>query len=63
MLVNPGSVGQTRIGPSGAHWAVLDIEKMTVTNKITQYDVEEVIEEAGRIDPDVPYLQQVLQRS
>lgn len=62
MLINPGSVGQPRTGSPGAYWAILDTAKMEIIHKTSQYDIENVIAEAAQIDPDVPYLQRVLQR-
>jgi len=62
LLINPGSLGQARTAPCGAHWALLDIDRMQLEQKVTSYDMDSVIREAQKIDSDIPYLSEVLQR-
>ena len=62
VIINPGSVGQPRNYIPGADWAILDFDTLDVQLKHIQYDISEVVEEAKRIDPELPYLAQVLFR-
>ena len=63
LIMNPGSVGQPRDGAGGASWGVFDTEMSTAQIISTEYDVKGVIAEALSIDPEVPYLQEVLKRN
>jgi len=62
IIINPGSVGQTRDYKPGASWALWD----TVTNDVIfykeKYDVNPVIEMCQTYDPDIKYLANVLVR-
>ena len=62
VIINPGSVGQPRNNIPGADWAILDLNTLDVQLKHVQYDISAVAEEAKRIDPELPYLAQVLFR-
>jgi len=61
LILNPGSVGQAR-DRTGASWALLELDNLTVQLRHVRYDVKEVIKETRRIDPEVPYLTEVLKR-
>jgi putative phosphoesterase len=62
MLVNPGSVGQARDIGGFACWALIDTQTQTVMLKRTAYSTCELVEEARRRDPHLPYLVDVLHR-
>lgn len=61
-LLNPGSVGQPRNGQPGAHWALWDTQSNLITLHIEAYDPSALIAEAKTMDPDIPYLHEVLVR-
>ena len=62
VILNAGSVGQPRNYIPGADWAILDLDTLDVQLRHVQYDISAVVEEAKRIDPELPYLAQVLSR-
>jgi len=62
VVLNPGSVGQPRDIGNLASWAVIDTANRSVVQRRTSFDTALVAEEAGRIDPGVPYLVEVLTR-
>lgn len=61
-IVNPGSVGQPRDGRIGAAWALYDTSARTCEFYAEPYNIHAVIDEARRIDPELPYLRDILQR-
>jgi putative phosphoesterase len=61
-VLNPGSVGQPRDVGNLASWAIINTANRSVMPRRTLFDVAPVIEEAQGIDPNVPYLTDVLQR-
>jgi len=61
-LVNPGSVGQSRLEGGYANWAVIETKKKSVEIKATPYNVSELISEIALNDPDIPYLREILLR-
>ena len=62
LLVNPGSVGQSRKGPAGAYWMLWDTALNKVEQKTVSYDMETVIEEVSGVDRQIKYLSEVLKR-
>jgi len=62
VILNAGSVGQPRNYIPGADWAVLNLDTLGVQLRHVQYDISAVFEEAEHIDPEIPYLSQVLSR-
>lgn len=62
LLVNAGSVGQSREKGGIASWVILDTYNKSLTFKYTPYDVHLLAKKAKQIDPHVPYLHQVLLR-
>lgn len=62
IMINPGSVGQSRNGVLGANWALLDTADMKVEIRVSKYNIQNVIDETKLIDPDMPYLGSVLRR-
>ena len=61
-IVNPGSVGQARDKGGMASWAVLNTANRSIVFKHTPFDVEVLKDQAMRIDPECPYLWEVLER-
>lgn len=62
VILNAGSVGQPRNYIPGADWAILNLDTLGVQLRHVQYDISAVIEEAEHINPELPYLAQVLYR-
>lgn len=62
LLVNVGSVGQSRDKGGVASWVIFDTYNKTLVFKNTNYDVRSLVEKVKQIDPHVPYLYQVLLR-
>lgn len=62
VVLNPGSVGQPRDVGNLASWAIIDTSNRSVMQRRTAFDTAPVAEEAKRIDPEVPYLVEVLAR-
>ena len=62
VVLNAGSVGQPRNYIPGADWAILDLDTLNVQLRHVQYDISTVVEEAEHINPELPYLAQVLFR-
>ena len=62
VVLNPGSVGQPRDIGNLASWAIIDTANRSVVQRRTAFDTAPVMEEAKRIDPNVPYLVDVLTR-
>lgn len=63
LAVNPGSVGQPRDHKPGACWALWDTGRHNITLMREEYDFKQLIEKCMRIDPQLPYLANVLIRS
>jgi putative phosphoesterase len=61
-LVNPGSVGQSRLEGGYANWAVIDTKIKSLELKETKYNISELISEIAINDPDIPYLREILLR-
>jgi putative phosphoesterase len=51
MIINPGSVGQSRYGTPNADWAILDLSDKSVTFKSTPYSPSIVLEQCASFDP------------
>lgn len=60
IVVNPGSVGQPRDRKGGACWALWDTEEQRVTLRRESYDVEAVIADCERYNPDLAYMKNIL---
>lgn len=61
-IINPGAVGQPRDRKPGAAWALLDTESGDVRLYTEPYDISAVANEAFRVDPQIPYLREILNR-
>lgn len=62
-VVNPGSVGQPRDRRPGACWALWDTKSRAIEFHREAYDFRTIQDRARAIDPDIPYLWEVLVRS
>lgn len=62
LIVNPGSVGQSRDLGVSSSWAILDTMNGAIIPVRTRYDVDDVLAEAKKNDPNIPYLQNILKR-
>jgi putative phosphoesterase len=61
ILINPGSVGQSRNGKPGAYWALLDTELGKPYFFCEKYDLQKVIDESKKRHPEIPYLANILE--
>jgi putative phosphoesterase len=62
-VINPGSVGQSRVCGGIADWGILNTRNGVYIPKNTPYDVTALCQLAKETDPDVPYLYEVLIRN
>lgn len=60
--INPGSLGQPRDG-NGFSYCVFDLEKKKVSYKSVDVDIEKLVYQVQRYDPENVYLEHVLYRS
>jgi predicted phosphodiesterase len=51
IIINPGSVGQSRYGTPNADWAILDLSDKSVIFKSTPYSPTRVLEQCATFDP------------
>ena len=56
LIINPGSVGQSRGGKPNAEWAIFDLNDDSVTFKSTPYSPKSVLEQCARFDPGLDVL-------
>jgi putative phosphoesterase len=61
-VINPGSVGQSRLTGGVAQWGIFNTKNMVYTPRNTKYDVSPLVEEVRRVDPHNTYLETVLLR-
>jgi predicted phosphodiesterase len=59
-LVSVGSVGQNRESGGIAQWAVLNVNECSIELKSTPYQTEQLRALARKVDPHLPYLENVL---
>lgn len=62
MIINPGSVGQARNRGGIANWAILNLTNGVVTMESTKFNVDAVVEDCFKYDPDNKYLKDVFKR-
>jgi putative phosphoesterase len=60
LIINPGSVGQSRTNKGMAQWAEMDSANLDVTFKSRAYDTSALIEECISFDPDLALLRKHL---
>lgn len=63
LLVNPGSVGQSRSVGGIACWALLNTKNGSIQLKSTPYDVKPLLVDIQDLDPDNFYLKDILTRN
>tara|TARA_R110002073_G_scaffold325056_1_gene503578 strand:+ start:13094 stop:13792 length:699 start_codon:yes stop_codon:yes gene_type:complete len=63
ILINPGSVGQSRQKGGQASWCIVDTENKCFQMFSTDYNVENLVKEVAEKDGDVEYLTKVLIRN
>jgi putative phosphoesterase len=63
MLVNCGSIGQSRSLGGHAFWALLNTNNGVIELKSTPYNIQPLLAEIEKIDPDIPYLKNILSRN
>jgi putative phosphoesterase len=56
IIVNPGSVGQSRTDPGYAQWVEIDTLNMDFTFKSVRYDTKRLIDLCHKIEPDLKVL-------
>lgn len=62
LVVNPGSVGQTRDRKSGACWALFDTKDHSIELRRESYDSSNLVRECLLRHPELPFLSEVLKR-
>lgn len=62
VLINPGSVGQSRQIGGKAFWCMINTENKCFQMLATDYNVENLIDEVNKKDSDIAYLTEVLKR-
>jgi putative phosphoesterase len=63
MLINPGSVGQSRQTGGKASWCIINTENSCFQMLSTDYNVENLINEIAKKDKEISYLTKVLTRN
>jgi putative phosphoesterase len=63
LIINPGSVGQSRVCGGIADWGILNTTNGVYTPRHTPYDTKSICDMVQKIDPEVPYLRDVLDRN
>lgn len=63
ILINPGSVGQSREKGGTAFWCVLDTIDEELKFIKTHYDTSKLLNEILKRDPDIKYLSSILKRN
>ena len=63
ILINPGSVGQSRQMGGKASWCVLNTNNSCLQFFNTDYSTEDLIKEVLERDPEIQYLRDILKRN
>lgn len=63
ILINPGSVGQSRQTGGKASWCIINTNNRCFQMLSTDYNVENLINEVAQKDGDIAYLTKVLRRN
>lgn len=63
MLINPGSVGQSRETGGKASWCIIHTENHCFKMLSTDYSTEKLLREVQDKDPDIKYLTEILKRN
>lgn len=62
VLINPGSVGQSRQAGGKASWAIMDTANSCFQLVTTDYSTKKLKKEIQEKDSDIPYLTEILER-
>lgn len=62
ILINPGSVGQSRQIGGKAFWAIINTKNRYFQLMSTDYNVEKLLYEVEEKDPEIKYLTEILKR-
>jgi putative phosphoesterase len=62
ILINPGSVGQSRQAGGKASWCIINTENKCFQMLSTAYNVENLLMEIKEKDPEINYLTKILKR-
>ena len=63
ILINPGSVGQSRQTGGMASWAIINTINRCFQLLTTEYNVKKLVSEVQEKDSDVGYLSRILKRN
>ncbi len=63
VLINPGSVGQSRQMGGKASWAIINSQNKCFQLLTTDYNVGELLNEVEEKDSDIKYLSEILKRT
>jgi putative phosphoesterase len=63
LLINAGSVGQSRIAGGQASWVTINTANHVIEMRSTPYSTEKLEREIEINDPEVPYLREILKRN
>jgi putative phosphoesterase len=63
ILINPGSVGQSRQIGGKAFWCIIDTTNNCFQMLTTDYDTNKLLNEVKEKDPEIKYLTEVLKRN
>jgi putative phosphoesterase len=63
ILINPGSVGQSRQKGGKAFWTIINTENGCFQTLSTDYDTKDLLDEIYKKDSDIAYLTSVLKRN
>jgi predicted phosphodiesterase len=62
ILINPGSIGQSRQIGGKAFWAIINTKNNCFQMLSTDYNTKRLIEEVEKEDPEIKYLTKILKR-
>jgi putative phosphoesterase len=63
ILINPGSVGQSRQIGGKASWCIINTENRCFQMMSTDYNTEKLLSEVRKKDPEITYLTEILKRN
>jgi len=63
VLINPGSVGQSRQQGGKANWCIINTENKCFQMLSTDYSTEKLLREVKEKDPKITYLTEILKRN
>jgi hypothetical protein len=63
ILINPGSVGQSRQTGGKASWCIINTVNRCFQMMSTDYNTENLLSEVKEKDPKIAYLTEILKRN